>query len=148
MACITVFGKNDHLTADETIEAIDIFGEYLLGKRLYSNIEIEIEFSCMKGFWGRCGIIELHNGRARDFGIEVNRNLCKKNQIKTIAHEMVHIKQFARKEYVELGKDKVKWMNKLVNMDDLEYAKYPWEIEAYAAEKELYKHYLDVIAKV
>jgi hypothetical protein len=144
MATITIKGRNDNLSKDEATRAIDVYGKHLLG-RMYKHIDLEVEFISMRGLWGRCGIIAVHNSKYRDFGIELNSRLCKKNQLLTLAHEMVHIKQFARDEFDDLGNDKFWWKNKIVS--NIEYAKQPWEKEAFSKEKELYSLYLNSIGK-
>ena len=57
--------------------------------------------------------------------------------IETICHECVHIKQYLRKELLELGRDTHRWKGKLVNSKEVEYYDLPWEKEAYKMEIEL-----------
>jgi hypothetical protein len=70
----------------------------------------------------------------RFFEIEVNKNVKLRRVLETVAHEMVHVKQFARGELYEstrLGKHRWngKWLKK--NPD---YWDQPWEIEAHGRE--------------
>lgn len=60
--------------------------------------------------------------------------------IQTIAHEMVHVKQFVKGEMEDIIFDetKIKWKRKIINMNHIEYWDYPWEIEAYGREIGLY----------
>lgn len=141
MAYISITGYNEHLSTNETIEAVDFFGKILLG-RLYKHIDIDIEFKRLKGFWGQCGILTLDNNKCRDFVIYVNSKLCKRNQIRTLAHEMVHVKQFARGEFI-YDTDNCKWKNRNVNIKGIDYKDYPWEKEAYRLETELYNLYME-----
>jgi hypothetical protein len=138
MAYVTIQGRNDKLSKDETQRAIDFFGKHLMG-RLYNHIDIEVDFIAMRVFWGRCGVISVEKSKYRDFGMEISNLLCRKNQLLTIAHEMVHIKQFARGEFDDLGGTKFKWKSKIFT--NVEYATAPWELEAYKMEKELYALY-------
>lgn len=144
MAYLIIQGINHNLTKREAERAIDFFGKHLLG-RMYKHLDIEVDFIRLRGMWGRCGVISLHRDKCRDFGIQVNSKLCKKNQIKTLAHEMVHIKQFARGEFMELDRDKYKWKSRVLHLPESEYMRFPWEVEAYNMENKLYELYKDQI---
>lgn len=144
MAYLAITGRNDKLSYREAEQALDVYGKLLLG-RLYKHVDIELDFISLRGMWGRCGIIDVHRGKCRDFGIQVNRNLCKKNQLLTLAHEMVHIKQFARGEFMDLGKDRYQWKSRVLRLPMDQYLNFPWEIEAYGMEKKLYAAYLETV---
>lgn len=81
------------------------------------------------------------------FKIYLNPKLSKRRQLLTLAHELVHVKQFIRSELgdtYEFGKSVfTKWNNKLINEDDLDYDFYPWEIEANGRENGLYQRWID-----
>lgn len=63
--------------------------------------------------------------------------------IQTLAHEMIHIKQFAKGEmYDHLHVAKVRWKNRNYNVDEIDYWDYPWEVEAYGKELGLYVKFL------
>tara|TARA_B100001093_G_scaffold128844_1_gene121336 strand:- start:15117 stop:15515 length:399 start_codon:yes stop_codon:yes gene_type:complete len=71
----------------------------------------------------------------REFEIEVDKNQSDENLIKTICHEMVHVWQHASgKLYCD------HWNN--VDHTETEYAKRPWEIQAYEMEETLQKKFL------
>ena len=63
--------------------------------------------------------------------------------LSSLAHEMVHIKQFATGELVDNPSGKtVKWMGKRVSVrDDDGYWTLPWEIEAYGRQPGLYARF-------
>lgn len=140
MAYLRIRGYNENLTKCETERVIDLFGKHLLGK-MYKHIDIDVEFLRLHGMWGRCGIIDIHKGKCRDFELEINSRLCKRNQIKTIAHELVHLKQFARGEFMDLGYNEYKWKGSIMRLPDSQYLKFPWEVEAYGMENKLYEIY-------
>jgi hypothetical protein len=84
------------------------------------------------------------NHKARDFTITLNPNLGKRNTLLVLAHEMVHVKQYARgelKDFVRLNR--VKWKGKIYNDRVIDYWELPWEIEAHGREKGLYYKFLD-----
>lgn len=56
----------------------------------------------------------------------------------TLAHEMVHVKQFARNE---LNPNMSTWKKKRVIVDDIPYYERPWEKEAFDLQYEMLKKY-------
>lgn len=72
--------------------------------------------------------------RPRHFELEIHNKMPLRKVLTTIAHEMVHAKQFAKGELYEstrLAKNRWqgKWISKNVDYWDL-----PWEIEAHGRE--------------
>ena len=67
-------------------------------------LDITINLSSPKGVMGYCQELEDN----RTFEIEINRKLTLRKMLETVAHEMVHVKQYARRE---LGHD-YKWRGK------------------------------------
>jgi hypothetical protein len=65
--------------------------------------------------------------------IYINRNYGHDEMIKTLAHEMVHSKQFLRKELKQIN-EQMYWHGKPSDNDE-------WEIEAYTLEEKLYNEY-------
>ena len=74
------------------------------------------------------------SSRPRDFEIEVNKYLDMRTMLETVAHEMVHVKQYARRELKELTTGTHRWMGDIVSDDDVAYWDLPWEIEAHGRE--------------
>jgi len=66
----------------------------------------------------------------REFDIEIDKNLTLRRLLTTVAHEMVHVKQYARKE---LTGDST-WQGKTYNPKTTDYWDEPWEIEAHGRE--------------
>lgn len=99
------------------------------------NIEIEI-----KDFEGddSCGYClpagHADPSRPRDFEIEINRYLDMRTMLETVAHEMVHVKQYARKELFETSVGKHRWLDEWYDDSKLSYWDLPWEIEAHGRE--------------
>ena len=58
----------------------------------------------------------------------------------SLAHEMVHVKQYARGELKDyLRDDVVRWKRKIFRLSEVEYWTSPWEVEAYEKDKILYE---------
>lgn len=81
--------------------------------------------------------------RPRKFIMEVDAGLGLERMLEMLAHEMVHVKQFATGELVDNpGSKTVKWLGKRVSLrDDDGYWTLPWEIEAYGRQPGLYARF-------
>lgn len=127
-------------------EASKWYGRYLLGDKLYHNIELILDFSetdMSPSLYGYCEWNDT-NDKARSFTITINPVLGKRNMLLALAHEMVHVKQYARgemKNYIRMNK--VKWMGKIYDGEEIDYWEHPWEIDAHGREKGLYYKFLD-----
>ena len=75
----------------------------------------------------------------RDFEIEVDSRLPLRKMLETVAHEMVHVKQYARREMNDWQYKEVyyKWKGTYVP-DSTDYWDLPWEIEANGREVGLF----------
>lgn len=117
------------------------FGEYLMGKRLANNINLVIEFKKFgknNNDYAYCDWT-YDNHRSRDFTVTIHSNLSKQDTIAALAHEMVHVKQYAKGEMKDIFHPvkMVKWQGVKYDADELDYWDQPWEIEAYGREKGL-----------
>ena len=68
--------------------------------------------------------------------------------ISTLAHEMVHIKQFVKNELIDLPSTNYNvsvFKNKKYNLNRVSYYDQPWEIEAFGRERGLTKEYLEKV---
>ena len=136
---IYIRGKNEKICKKEVKEIVNFFGTHLLGPRLNKNITLEIIYrhDFKDDLYGLCGPVDWDE--MRSFEMLLNPHIPKTKQINTLAHEMVHLKQFARghlKQYVRGG---YRWMGKFV--DNLEYENLPWEKEANTKEAILMELY-------
>lgn len=121
---------------------IQFCGEHLMSYRLRSKLYIECKiqkgFTNKKGIAGECGW-EDDNVRPKEFEIVVDQGLKLRELLTTIAHEMVHVKQFARGEMRDLTvAQKTSWLGKHHDTDKLNYWDRPWEIEAHGRELGLF----------
>ena len=81
--------------------------------------------------------------KPRKFVMEIDAGLGLQRTLEMLAHEMVHVKQFATGELVDNPSGKtVKWQGKRVSVrDDDGYWTLPWEIEAYGRQPGLYARF-------
>lgn len=151
MPFINVSGKSDAgIRKWEYAIAAGWMLERVLGKRLASNIVLKVklvpklkQIDDVKGDVGW----EDDNTRPREFLIRIDSSQSKSMQMRTLAHEIIHVKQFARGELFDyLQSDKIRWKRKKYNMKSKmllrDYMKLPWEVEAYKYEKIIYEEWL------
>lgn len=76
--------------------------------------------------------------RPRSFEIEINSTARLRRLLETVAHELVHVKQFARGElYQGIRVNKHRWQGEWLE-DNIDYWDLPWEIEAHGREVGLF----------
>jgi hypothetical protein len=141
---VTVEGTESK--AEILAEAARFFAKELLGSRMAKNLIIDIEVLKKFDVEGCCGN-EDETKRSRWFTISLKDRKIG-DMIQTLAHEMVHVKQYVRNE---LGNksvlvcrgDKIvlrsQWMGEVWEPKGNEDAYFdaPWEIEAYGRERGL-----------
>lgn len=125
-------------------KAAIFFGEYLLGKKLAENVNLFIEFDRhddMDGDYAYCDMIDEN---PRWFVVTIDRTLSKKDTFLALAHEMVHVKQYAKGQMKDLSRPAktVRWLGEKYNSDEIDYWSSPWEREARGMEMELYIKFL------
>lgn len=139
---IKVCGRSAGVDTDTVCRAVEFYGEYLMGSRLSKNINITIEFSKFKKGSDEYAFVdyELDESRLRDFVLSVDSKLSKKETLLALAHEMVHVKQYAKGEMRDLFRPMrmVRWKGERILHEEMDYWELPWEIEAYGREKGLY----------
>ena len=144
---INISGKSNKLSKKESRQILLWAADRLMGERLSKNVEVNLVFKNMKHepASGYCWPEDFGERYNRIFCIEVNTNKTRRNQIRTLLHEMVHVKQHAKGEWrYDLRSDQMsRWLGELHNENDYIYWELPWEIEAYGREEGLYRMYLE-----
>jgi hypothetical protein len=135
-------GIPDNVSRSLCKESLRFYANELLGKRLAKNISLQLVFEELPSpyfaicDWNDDGPVH------RSFIVIISKTLKTKMMLVTLAHEMVHIKQYARKELQDnQHRDNVKWRGKAFCLNKTKYHKRPWEIEAYAKDKPLYEKF-------
>jgi hypothetical protein len=120
--------------------AIQFFADKLISKQLQRHISIRITLVGDTHNYGEVEITDYNSrNQPRDFTLFIDKTLPEEEKIRTIAHELVHIKQYL---YNELNEQMTIWQGKKVSEDDyVNYDDRPWEREAYNMEKTLYESY-------
>ena len=116
------------------------YAEKLMGRRSIANLEININL--------RKDMLKKENNEGtaiweddwrtaphKEFLIELDCSVKIRNLLISLAHEMVHIKQWAKNEMYEYCKrDEVRFHSTKFNLSKIDYWDYPWEIEAFARQ--------------
>lgn len=145
---ISVKGKNEVLSKKHIRYIVKLFGKLILNPQLYPNINLIVQnMNLSVNIWGYCGIGNIEEKRPRSFEILLNTNISKNKQIKTLAHEMVHLKQIAKGQLVTYGCETYKWNDEKLEMSQDDYSNMPWEIEANHSENTLILEYKKHIKK-
>jgi hypothetical protein len=127
-------------------EAAEFFAAQLMDPRMVRNLTLDIEVYKNLDVEGECVDEDgVRNPRWFTIGLK-SQDI--KNMIKTLGHEMVHVKQHAKNELqtghavAARGGIKIysKWMGEIWKPKGKEDAYFdaPWEIEAYGREVGLY----------
>jgi hypothetical protein len=134
---IRLYNVPSKFKADEIKAALSFFAETLMSKRLCNNITVQV---CFGADLENTAVWEDDNNRPREFKITVNSEAGYRTTLLTLAHEMVHVKQYATGELRDAlrGPTLHRWMNKPYDVKSTEYWDHPWEIEAYGREYGLY----------
>ena len=80
----------------------------------------------------------------REFQIVIDNSLNPHTWIRTLMHELVHVKQYAKNEMVHYERDHsvMKWKQSKISVDTQDYWDLPWEIEAHGREEGLTQQFM------
>lgn len=147
---IETIGRPNHASLSVVKKAANFYAEYLLSStRIYNNLHVTIEFEKFdrgSDEYGCCDYVE-ENQSPKFFHITLEKRLNKKELLLALAHEMVHVKQYAKGEMKDMKRPAhiVKWHGQMINPEDIDYWELPYEIEAYGREKGLYFKFLNLL---
>lgn len=113
----------------------------LVGDRM--QIALNIYFRKLDGYTGFCEWME-EPFNPRQFRIIVASNQNYREQLRTLSHELVHLKQYATNElydYQTAG-NKTRWRGRILDSEKTPYRKQPWEKEAYSRQTPLLFEFL------
>jgi hypothetical protein len=139
---IDIKGKTKVMCKAEIKFATAFFAQYIMGTRLAKNLDIEIRFEDQgKLAEGYCAPIDAER-RPRIFEIGIKPKMRRHKMLQCLAHEMVHVKQYARGE-LSAELITAKWQGKTYKLSNSfeDYLNWPWEVEAYGRDRALYLFY-------
>ena len=128
IVCVSGSNKDKRVIAENAV----IWSIKKLGLSRLSSLNIDVKLKKMKeGEFGYCSIGDT----IREFSLDINSNVSIKDLVATIIHEMVHVRQFARKE---MDTDGMRWKSRNIP-ENTDYMDLPWEKEAYRLEEKYVK---------
>ena len=153
MAYVSVTGNagNSGVKKWEYACAVEWMLNELAGKRLTSRLEVNVRLvpglKAKDGCKGDC-TWEDDNLRPREFTVRLDTEMPRQTQFKILAHELTHVKQYARGELFDTCRlDKIRWKRRMYAYPDKVsnrvYMKWPWEVEARKMEQVLYKKWVN-----
>jgi hypothetical protein len=139
---VKVTGCKNEKLKQEIIKASHFFAKELLSHQMIPHIEVKIMFKTRLVDLGNCMITHVNEwNKPRTFEIQLRKGRSLTSTLCTLAHEFVHLKQFARNE---LADDHSYWKGFYIDPETIDYEDQPWEIEAAFKERILFHLYRDV----
>ena len=146
---ISIRGIPDKIDLAQIRSAAKWYAAYLMGTKMSKEVSLLISFKQdlkrEQSIWAECE----RRDRAeypRKFTITLDAHCGMRSTMLALAHEMVHVKQYAIGElhWPENPNLPIRWKGKIVR-DDVIYWEHPWEVEAYGREYGLYVMWRDSI---
>lgn len=113
--------------------------------RIADRIQVMVRMvNNAEGNWAVC-YYDVADPSFREFRIDIHRDISPFWFMRTLMHELVHVKQYAKGEMVhyERNHSVLKWRKQLkVNVDKIDYWDLPWEIEAHGREEGLTQQFM------
>ena len=143
---INVTGTRSRYVKDVIQQAADFYSTILLTKKMSSTIVLDVYLkkTLEDDAYGFCESI-INTPEFKTFSIELLRTGKLSEILTTLAHEMVHVSQFARGV---LSADApgwaFKWKRSIYQLETksmTQYANLPWEKEALSMERDLFRQY-------
>ncbi len=132
--------KNSKLISNSDCKKLKSLSTFVLKKFFTENMRNKLKIDVVfkknlfkdSNSYGNCVWEDTHRN-PREFTIQLDPNQKISLLLNSLAHELVHVKQWAKGEYYELvSKPKVyKFNGKLVDTQKVDYWDTPWEIEAH-----------------
>lgn len=142
---VEVEGMRSEKKSNTIINAAEFYASILMPKWVIKKLDLTIIFKKKldENMEGYCHFKEIDKG-IKYFEIELKRSTSMDDNLITLAHEMVHLKQYAMGELKDsASKSGCIWQKKSVNEKKTDYWDLPWEIEAFGREKGLYYRFCE-----
>ena len=140
---ITIYSSSKSRT-----EFIKLSTEFFRSYLNLENSKYELHIFSKKGLRTQDGILGSVSKIDNMLGMFLDNQLSRMRLIQVLAHEMVHVKQFARGQYhskkTRTGNTLQFWRGKNVKRV---YMNRPWEKEAYGREMELIEAFFNHLSK-
>lgn len=142
---VEVSGHRSKKFKNFVARAVEYYATLLLPKKKVPYLCVDIVFKKrLDGDSDGYCYDQGKDGRYHDFEIEVAKGKSVRDTLQTIAHEMVHLKQFCTGELKDgvVPATTSVWKGKIINEKSTDYWDLPWEIEAFGREKGMYHRFV------
>lgn len=116
----------------------------IIGPRI--NLYITIVLTNLRETDKCSGVCEWidDNINPREFKITIDNTQSLREQLRTITHEMIHVKQYAKNELYDYIRDydKTRWKDKIFDTNKTKYKDLPWEKEAYNLQTPILRKFM------
>jgi hypothetical protein len=140
---LTILGAKDIKLTKMLRMAAKSFAHKLLTPQMIKHITLEVHICDKLSAGAYCNIAD-DLPIPRKFLVEIHRTRKKIHMFTALAHEMVHLKQWAKgemKEKIRKTKYITVWRGDTYE-DDVSYWDQPWEFEAYGLQESLVAKFL------
>ena len=110
-----------------------------------------IEVIPKRGLSKMVGGVGVAGSKGDRMGFAYDTSLGERNLMRTVSHEMVHIKQLAKGQlrYDMVGdKEVTVWKGKPFDVTEVKYIDRPWELEAYSKQEVLVHQFTDFLEQL
>ena len=122
-----------------TRAATDWYVSNYIGDRYKFAIDFVSRGMIREGIFGACSIMDSCS-RPREFLVEMHNRLDVDTYLRTLFHELIHVKQRIKREHVTKY-DKNYWYSRIVP-EETAYEDEPWEVEAHGNEERIYQEFM------
>ena len=138
---LNVYGGS-HRQKELATDMAHFAGKRIMSSRMYDSLEVNLhlrdKMQEREGVYGTCIWMD-DNYRPKEFEINIDRGMKQRLLLESVAHEMVHVKQWATGQlYDYIDGDTSRYDGKKYSKSKMDYYDYPWEIEAYGREAGLF----------
>lgn len=149
---IKLRGKPDSVSGSELRYATKYMSSLIMSPQLTKKLDVTLSIignkreSDEQGKFileGQCEWLD-NNHFPRKFKVKLNGKMGRRKLLLALAHELVHVKQYAQNELKDTfrGPTNVKWKKEWFDDEAHHYYDLPWEIEAHGRELGMYERYV------
>ncbi|MAG49628.1 hypothetical protein CMO86_08255 [Candidatus Woesearchaeota archaeon] len=139
------------IIAEAVGSALDVLVSKRMKRTLFFEIFIEKDLYKERNIWGDMDIEDDEEQSPKFYTIRLNYSGVESfaKMLETLAHELVHVEQFATRRLRHLAKPfHVTFDKERYNTLTTKYYERPWEIEAHELEKSVYNYMVKSSSKV
>jgi len=141
---VEVIGHRSKRLKHLMASAVEFYCSLLMTKRMCTSLEVYVVMKkkLEHNYSGFCSFVDHYKGK-RTFEIELAKGFSVRETLCSLAHEVVHLKQFATRELKDtmITANVSEWKGEKIDENKIDYWDLPFEIEAYGREKGLYSRF-------